>query len=117
MTLREFDLHVQGYGLRVKDQQELVAWHGALLLNAWVKQKISVDMLLGREQNFDNVESLKGEMRKRKKEADKKAAALLKDLTSEGPDVLQQISNNQQWAEEVARSIAQHDATLSTPSE
>lgn len=52
MTLREFDLYVQGVQRKLEREQHLVAWHCANLMNCWISKgsKITVNKLLGKKE-------------------------------------------------------------------
>jgi len=68
MTLREFDLFVQGYQKRLEVGRELIAWHASCLMNCWVKKRVSSDDLLGKKRKQLSPEEIKIELSRRNKD-------------------------------------------------
>lgn len=68
MTLREFDLFVQGYQKRLDADRELIAWHASCLMNCWVKKRVSPDDLLGKKRKQLSPEEIKIELSRRNKD-------------------------------------------------
>lgn len=54
LTLREFDLFVQGKTKEVERSQEMLAWHAANIMSMWAKKgsKITPAKLLGRSESI-----------------------------------------------------------------
>jgi hypothetical protein len=115
MSLREFDIYSRGYQNRISNQQELLAWHAANIMNMWTKKGSSVSpaKLLGKDTGKVDPKHLQQQLNdESKKERKKDLADSLQERGAYDPTARKEEMGS--WVNSVLRmaEISSDDDTL-----
>lgn len=104
MSLREFDLFVQGYQKRLEVNREVLAWHAACIMNCWTKRKVSVEDLLGKKRKQLSTAELKEEMTKKNRDKEESVIGKVGDGERVLPSDVEE--DGDKWIEGLMSSLS-----------